>query len=212
MARLVRHRQPKGPATDRPHLNHRATSRLYNLISVAVGHQLTAISQSGATAARTSSAPRTSPPSSPNEVTEMCAAFKIQNSRRPATMLRAITHPWRTNERWKAARSFAPPAMDFVPPPGRNSNLFASPPLTNRWPANDLRSRTEAKSNEFRPTEKKKKISPRRTARFSLATALSITAPLMIPVGGVSDADPRGQRPLPQHVSCARTIRSLRRS
>ena len=27
--RLVRHRQTKGPATDRPHLNHRATSRLY---------------------------------------------------------------------------------------------------------------------------------------------------------------------------------------
>ena len=25
MVRLVRHRQPKGPATDRPHLNHRAT-------------------------------------------------------------------------------------------------------------------------------------------------------------------------------------------
>jgi hypothetical protein len=29
MARLVRHRQTKGPATDRPNLNHRATSRLY---------------------------------------------------------------------------------------------------------------------------------------------------------------------------------------
>ena len=29
MVRIVRHRQPKGPATDRPHLNHRATSRLY---------------------------------------------------------------------------------------------------------------------------------------------------------------------------------------
>ena len=29
MVRLVRHRQTKGPATDRPHLNHRATSRLY---------------------------------------------------------------------------------------------------------------------------------------------------------------------------------------
>jgi len=29
MARLVRHRQTKGPATDRPGLNHRATSRLY---------------------------------------------------------------------------------------------------------------------------------------------------------------------------------------
>ena len=27
--RLVRHRQTKGPATDRLHLNHRATSRLY---------------------------------------------------------------------------------------------------------------------------------------------------------------------------------------
>jgi hypothetical protein len=31
MDRLVRHRQPKGPETDRPVLNHRATSRLYNL-------------------------------------------------------------------------------------------------------------------------------------------------------------------------------------
>jgi hypothetical protein len=28
-AELVRHRQTKGPATDRLHLNHRATSRLY---------------------------------------------------------------------------------------------------------------------------------------------------------------------------------------
>ena len=28
-ARLVRHRQTKGPATDRPSLNHRATPRLY---------------------------------------------------------------------------------------------------------------------------------------------------------------------------------------
>ena len=31
MVRLVRHWQTKGPATDRPHLNHRATSRLYPL-------------------------------------------------------------------------------------------------------------------------------------------------------------------------------------
>ena len=30
MARLVRHRQTKGPATDRPSLNHRATPRLYS--------------------------------------------------------------------------------------------------------------------------------------------------------------------------------------
>ena len=29
MVRLVRHRQTKGPETDRPHLNHRATPRLY---------------------------------------------------------------------------------------------------------------------------------------------------------------------------------------
>jgi hypothetical protein len=29
MVRIVRHRQPKGPATDRPNLTHRATSRLY---------------------------------------------------------------------------------------------------------------------------------------------------------------------------------------
>src|SRR5271169_4376818 len=29
MVRLVRHRPTKGPATDRPHLHHRATSRLH---------------------------------------------------------------------------------------------------------------------------------------------------------------------------------------
>ena len=29
MVRILRHRQPKGPETDRPSLNHRATSRLY---------------------------------------------------------------------------------------------------------------------------------------------------------------------------------------
>jgi hypothetical protein len=29
MARLLRHRQPKGPETDRPNLNHRVTPRLY---------------------------------------------------------------------------------------------------------------------------------------------------------------------------------------
>ena len=32
MARLVRHRQPNGPATDILNLNHRATSRLYLLL------------------------------------------------------------------------------------------------------------------------------------------------------------------------------------
>src|SRR5208282_1493069 len=32
MVRLVRHRQTKGPATDRPLLHHRATSRLYDWI------------------------------------------------------------------------------------------------------------------------------------------------------------------------------------
>src|SRR6266853_6181788 len=31
MAELVRHRQTKGSATDRPHLNHRATPRLHNV-------------------------------------------------------------------------------------------------------------------------------------------------------------------------------------
>ena len=31
MVRLVRHRQTKGPATDRLHLNHRTTSRLHNV-------------------------------------------------------------------------------------------------------------------------------------------------------------------------------------
>src|SRR5512135_444831 len=30
-AKLLRHRQPKGPATDRPSLNHRVTPRLYFL-------------------------------------------------------------------------------------------------------------------------------------------------------------------------------------
>ena len=34
MAWLVRHRQPKGPATDRPRLLYRATSRLYPVLSV----------------------------------------------------------------------------------------------------------------------------------------------------------------------------------
>jgi hypothetical protein len=29
MVWLLRHRQTKGPATDRPHLTHRATSRLH---------------------------------------------------------------------------------------------------------------------------------------------------------------------------------------
>ena len=31
-AELLRHRQTKGPATDRLHLNHRATSRLYPML------------------------------------------------------------------------------------------------------------------------------------------------------------------------------------
>ncbi len=30
---LVRHRRTKGPATDRPILNHRATSRLYKILA-----------------------------------------------------------------------------------------------------------------------------------------------------------------------------------
>jgi hypothetical protein len=33
---LVRHRQTKGPDTDRPHLNHRATSRLYPLGGISM--------------------------------------------------------------------------------------------------------------------------------------------------------------------------------
>jgi len=33
MVKLVRHRQPKGSETDRPNLNHRATSRLYCLLT-----------------------------------------------------------------------------------------------------------------------------------------------------------------------------------
>src|SRR5215831_1221965 len=40
MARLVRHRQTKGPATDRPGLNHRATSRLYSPELVEVREQV----------------------------------------------------------------------------------------------------------------------------------------------------------------------------
>src|SRR5208283_5015036 len=32
MVRLVRHRRTKGPTTDRPYLNHRATSRLHKLL------------------------------------------------------------------------------------------------------------------------------------------------------------------------------------
>jgi hypothetical protein len=35
MVRIVRHRQPKGPATDRPNLTHRATSRLHHLDSTS---------------------------------------------------------------------------------------------------------------------------------------------------------------------------------
>ena len=34
MVRLVRHRRTKGPDTDRPHLHHRATSRLHKLSTV----------------------------------------------------------------------------------------------------------------------------------------------------------------------------------
>ena len=33
MAGLVRHRQTKEPVTDRPRLNHRATSRLYSIVA-----------------------------------------------------------------------------------------------------------------------------------------------------------------------------------
>jgi len=33
-AGLLRHRQTKGPETDRLHLNHRATSRLYTMYSL----------------------------------------------------------------------------------------------------------------------------------------------------------------------------------
>jgi len=36
MLNLVRHRQTKEPGTDRGHLNHRATSRLYRLNSTEV--------------------------------------------------------------------------------------------------------------------------------------------------------------------------------
>ena len=36
MVRLLRHRQTKGPATDRPNLTHRATSRLHHLDSTEV--------------------------------------------------------------------------------------------------------------------------------------------------------------------------------
>ncbi len=36
MVKLVRHRQTKEPATDRRHLNHRATSRLYRVLTTAL--------------------------------------------------------------------------------------------------------------------------------------------------------------------------------
>ena len=36
-AALVRHRQTKGPDTDRRHLNHRATSRLYTIAVTKIG-------------------------------------------------------------------------------------------------------------------------------------------------------------------------------
>jgi hypothetical protein len=38
MVRLMRHRQTKGPATDRPHLTHRATSRLYKSPVLGLHH------------------------------------------------------------------------------------------------------------------------------------------------------------------------------
>jgi hypothetical protein len=34
MVRIMRHRQTKGPETDRPDLNHRATSRLHSQYTV----------------------------------------------------------------------------------------------------------------------------------------------------------------------------------
>ena len=37
MVGLVRHRQTKGPGTDRPYLNHRATSRLYFKVGASFG-------------------------------------------------------------------------------------------------------------------------------------------------------------------------------
>ena len=40
MVRLVRHRQTKGPATDRPNLTHRATSRLHHLDSTDWAREL----------------------------------------------------------------------------------------------------------------------------------------------------------------------------
>jgi hypothetical protein len=38
-ARLVRHRQPKGPDTDRPYLNYRVTPRLYVQGCVPADHE-----------------------------------------------------------------------------------------------------------------------------------------------------------------------------
>ena len=38
MVELVRHRQPKAPETDRPNLNHRATSRLYPAVAPSCSH------------------------------------------------------------------------------------------------------------------------------------------------------------------------------
>jgi hypothetical protein len=52
----------------------------------------------------------------------------------------------------------ASPGKVFVTPPRRNSDNFASPPLTNLQPANNVQPVREAKFAEFRLTRKKKNI------------------------------------------------------
>src|SRR5262245_13565912 len=51
MVWLVRHRQTKGPATDRPHLHHRATSRLYQALGSTEESRLWTYGQRGARSA-----------------------------------------------------------------------------------------------------------------------------------------------------------------
>ena len=59
----------------------------------------------------------------------------------------------------------------FVPPPRRIQMNIASLPLTNLGPANDLRRRGEAKSTEYRPTEKIKKFSGAKSMSESVVGA-----------------------------------------
>jgi len=52
MIGILRHRQPKGSGTDRPHLNHRATSRLYtgkfHFSAIALAHYWSKVAKDAA--------------------------------------------------------------------------------------------------------------------------------------------------------------------